>query len=103
MSKDIRNRISLSVAASAIALVAITGVSLAGPLTPHNGDCKHVAQVAVAASPGAAQQAWVVKVTNQFGPKWAIWVGAKNKVVVSLNQGTLYQASATPCFYQPVL
>lgn len=103
MLKDIRNRISLSVAASAIALVAVTGTALAGPLTPHDGDCKRLAQVAVAPSPAAAQQAWVSTVVNKFGPKWAAWVGAKNKAIIPINNGTLYQATAKPCFYQPVL
>jgi hypothetical protein len=102
MLKSIKTRIGLSAAASAIALMAIAGTTLAGPLTPHDGDCKQITQVsAVANSPDAARQVWIAMITNKFGPKWAHWVGAKDKAVVPANGG--FFATAKPCFYQPVL
>jgi len=99
--KSIKDRVAVSAAASAIALLAITGTTLAGPLHPHDGDCKLISQVATASTAAAAQQAWVNLVTNKFGPKWSIWVGAENKQITPMNG--YYAATAKPCFYQPVL
>lgn len=103
MLKSIKDRVAVTAAASAIALLAITGTTLAGPFNPQNGDCKLITQVASAPSAAAAQQAWANLVAGKFGSKWAIWVGAKNKAIVPMNGGTYYMATAKPCFYQPVL
>lgn len=101
MSKSIKNRVALSAAASAVMVLAITGTTLAGPFNPQNGDCKFATQSAVAATPDTAQMAWVGLVAGKFGPKWAHWVGAKNKAIIPMNG--YYTAMAKPCFYQPVL
>lgn len=96
----IRTRLGIALAASAMAFCALSGTSQAGP---HVGQCKVITQTAVGASPAHAQQAWIALVAGKFGSKWAQWAGAKNKVVIPINNGTLYQAQARPCFYQPVL
>ena len=85
-----------------VAAVALTAFSGGAQADPQPGTCKTVNEVAMAQSPAAAQQMWTAIVAGKFGPKWAHWVGAKNKAVVPVSNG-YYQAYAKPCFYQPVL
>jgi len=96
LKKEIGTRLGLAAVSATIALFAISGTSQAL-------QCKPLTQVGVGQSPLHAQQVWTTTVAGKFGPKWAHWVGAKNKVIVPINGGNLYHAAAKPCFYQPVL
>lgn len=86
------------IAASTLALIVLAQSASADPAP---GTCKFRFQNAVANSQQAAQQAWIDKVADKFGSKWAQWAGAKNKSIVAVSGG--YKATAKPCFYQPVL
>jgi hypothetical protein len=90
-------RLSLALAASAIALTAFAHTASAEPT------CKNAFEVAAGPNPAIAQQLWVTNVSGKFGTKWAHWVGAKNKQIVAMNGGAYYQAVGKPCFYQPVM
>ncbi len=93
---------SLSMSAPAAARPPSAGVTEMKGSGPEHGDCKATAENAVANSHAGAQQLWAANVSGKYGKKWALWVGAKDKAVVPLG-GNSYQASAKPCFYQPVL
>src|SRR5262245_2988345 len=86
------------IAASTVALIVLAQSAQAEPA---DGTCKFRFQNAVAGSQQAAQQAWIDKVADKFGSKWAQWAGAKNKSIIAVSGG--YRATAKPCFYQPVL
>jgi len=97
---------SLLAGAAVAAVFALAGGAGAQNMksnTPQPGQCKVAAEVGVANSPVGAQQIWTTTVAGKHGNKWAAWVGAKDKVVVPINNGTLYQAVAKPCFHNPVL
>ena len=95
-----RRGIGVAIVASAVALTVIAHSAKADPVP---GTCKTALEVGIANSPLGAQQMWVQAVVGKFGTKWAHWVGAKNKTIIPVNNGTLYQAVAKPCFYQPVI
>ena len=92
---------SAAVIGSVLALAGADAQQRLKAAGPAEGDCKQAAEVGVSNSPAAAQQIWSTVVAGKYGNKWAIWVGAKDKAVVPINQNT-YQAVAKPCFYQPV-
>jgi hypothetical protein len=80
----------------------VSGLKAAQGVQP--GDCKRTYSVGMGQNPAMAQTVGVGTVNAQYGPKWAHWVGAKNKVVVQHGNGASaqFEARAMPCFYQPV-
>lgn len=93
-----RRSLAATLVASAVAFAAFAQTASADPA---DGTCKFIAQHATANSQQAAQQAWIDKVADKFGSKWAQWAGAKNKSITAVSGG--YKATAKPCFYQPVM
>src|SRR5690349_6982592 len=97
MSNKNSFRRGVVIAASVIALTAFAQSAQADPAP---GTCKFAFQHATANTEQAAKQAWIDKVADKFGSKWAQWAGAKAKTIQAVSGG--YKATAKPCFYQPV-